>query len=178
MIGDKMDIAKTNDLKPADWRSVCYVVTPDYKQLVACIEKYGVLSPLVILKDGTIIDGYHRWVIANELGIKDLPVIVVKANKVEAMLLHIDLNRYRGVVVAKFLSRLIRRIYQSGKYSDNKLRKKLGMTQNEFEVLLEGSLVKMRKIKQHTYSPAWVPIESASGEDIHIERPTGHSEKV
>ena len=102
----------------------------------------------------------------------------MKANKVEAMLLHIDLNRYRGVVVAKFLSRLIRRIYQSGKYSDNKLRKKLGMTQNEFEVLLEGSLVKMRKIKQHTYSPAWVPIESASGEDIHIERPTGHSEKV
>ena len=52
------------------------------------------------------------------------------------------------------------------------------MTQNEFEVLLEGSLVKMRKIKQHTYSPAWVPIESASGEDIHIERPTGHAEKV
>ena len=82
-----------------------YVVKPDYKQLVGCIENYGILSPLVILKDGTIIDGYHRWVIANELGIKNVPVTVVKANKVEAMLLHIDLNRYRGVVVAKFLSR-------------------------------------------------------------------------
>ena len=105
-----MDTAKTNDLKLADWRSVCYVVKPDYKQLVGCIENYGILSPLVILKDGTIIDGYHRWVIANELGIKNVPVTVVKANKVEAMLLHIDLNRYRGVVVAKFLSRLIRRI--------------------------------------------------------------------
>ncbi len=173
-----MDIAKIKDLKPADWRSVCYVVAPDYKQLVQSISKYGILSPVVILKDGTIVDGYHRWIIANELKIKDIPVVVVEADKVEAMMLHIDLNRYRGVVVAKFLSRLIRRIYQSGKYSETELRKKLGMTQSEFEILLEGSLVKMRKIKQHTYSPAWVPIESASGEDIRIERPTGHSEKV
>ena len=52
------------------------------------------------------------------------------------------------------------------------------MTLEEFQILLDGSLVKMRKIKQHTYSPAWVPIESASGEDIKIERPTGHSETV
>ena len=91
---------------------------------------------------------------------------------------HIDINRYRGIVVAKHLSRVLQKIYQSGKYGVNELRKKLGMTLEEFQILLDGSLVKMRKIKQHTYSPAWVPIESASGEDIKIERPTGHSETV
>ena len=52
------------------------------------------------------------------------------------------------------------------------------MTSDEFDVLADGSLVKMRKIKQHSYSPAWVPIESTSGEDIRIERPTGHTEQV
>ena len=52
------------------------------------------------------------------------------------------------------------------------------MTYDEFDVLLDGTLIKMRKIKQHTYSPAWVPIESKNGEDLHIERPTGHSEQA
>tara|TARA_B100000287_G_C20425616_1_gene699351 strand:- start:267 stop:788 length:522 start_codon:yes stop_codon:yes gene_type:complete len=173
-----MQTVKTRDLKPSDWKSVCYLVKPDYKQLTSSIQKYGILSPLVIIKDGTIIDGYHRWIIANELKIRDVPVVIVEVDKIEAMMLHIDINRYRGIVVAKYLSRVLQKIYQSGKYGVNELRKKLGMTLEEFQILLDGSLVKMRKIKQHTYSPAWVPIESASGEDIRIERPTGHSETV
>ena len=36
------------------------------------------LHPIVIQKDGTIIDGYHRWTIANEQNMKKVPVNVVK----------------------------------------------------------------------------------------------------
>ena len=54
----------------------------------------------------------------------------------------------------------------------------MSLTSEEFDILAEGSLIKMRKIKQHTYSPAWVPIESNTGEDIKVERVTGHSEQV
>lgn len=173
-----MDYCKTSELSPAKWSSACYIVAPDYKRLLSSIDTYGILSPIVIQKNGTIIDGYHRWIIANELKIKKVPVAVVKCDDVEAVLLHIDMNRYRGIVIAKYLSRLMQRVMQSQRYTEEELRTKLGMTYDEFDVLLDGTLIKMRKIKQHTYSPAWVPIESKNGEDLHIERPTGHSEQA
>jgi ParB-like chromosome segregation protein Spo0J len=173
-----MDYCKTSDLRPAKWATSCYVVAPDYKRLSASIDTYGILSPIVIQKDGAIIDGHHRWIIANELRIKKVPVVVVRCDDVEAIMLHIDMNRYRGIVIAKYLSRLMQRLMQSKRFTEEELRKRLGMTYDEFDILLDGSLVKMRKIKQHTYSPAWVPIESKTGEDIYIERPTGHSEQA
>lgn len=173
-----MDYAKTSDLQPAKWSSSCYIVAPDFKRLKESINTYGILSPIVIQKNGTIIDGYHRWVAANEMKIKKVPVVVVKCDDVEAMLLHIDMNRYRGIVISKHLSRLMQRIMQSKRYTEESLRQRLGMTYDEFDVLLDGTLIKMRKIKQHSYSPAWVPIESKTGEDIHIEKVTGHSEQA
>lgn len=173
-----MDYCKTSDLKPASWASTSYIVKPDYKRLSDSIDSYGMLSPIVIQKNGSIIDGYHRWIIANELRLKKVPVQVVACDDVDAMLLHIDLNRYRGIVVAKYLSRLMQRIMQSKRFSEEALRKRLGMSYDEFDVLLDGTLIKMRKIKQHTYSAAWVPIESKDGEDIYIEKPTGHSEQA
>lgn len=173
-----MNVADTSNLFPAKWNSTCYLVSPDYKRLSSSISKYGILHPITIQPNGAIIDGYHRWVIANELGIKQVPVVAVNCDDIEAMLLHIDINRYRGIVIAKYLSRMIQRIYNSGRFSEDDLRKELSLTKDEFELLLDGSLIKMRKIKQHSYSPAWVPIESKTGEDIIIERPTGHTEQV
>lgn len=153
------------------------MVAPDYKRLAESIQDHGMLHPIVIQKNGTIIDGYHRWTIANENRIKKVPVVVVKCDDVEAILLHIELNRYRGMVIAKYLSRLMQTVMQSKRFTEEQLRKRLGMTYDEFDVLLDGTLIKMRKIKQHSYSPAWVPIESKTGEDIHIEKPTGHAEQ-
>lgn len=173
-----MKLVKTDTLSPPKWKSSCYVVSPDYKRLEKSIVSFGMLSPIVIQKNNTIVDGFHRWKIANENGISKVPVVVVDVDDIEAMLLHIDLNRYRGIVVAKYLSNMIRRVLQSQRYTHKELRRKLGMTLQEFDVLAEGSLIKMRKIKQHTYSPAWVPIESHTGEDVNVERVTGHSEQV
>jgi len=173
-----MDYCKTSDLRPAKWSSASYIVAPDYKRLSESIRDRGMLHPIVVQKDGTIIDGYHRWTIANEQNMKKVPVNVVKCDDVEAMLLHIELNRYRGMIIAKYLSRLMQAVMQSKRFTEEELRKRLAMSYDEFDILLDGSLIKMRKIKQHSYSPAWVPIESKTGEDIHIEKPTGHSEQA
>ena len=169
---------KVSKLKPAKWVSASYVVSPDYRRLTNSIIKYGILSPIICQKNGKIIDGYHRWTVANEQNIKTVPVVVVDCDDVDAMLLHIDMNRSRGIVVAKYLSKMLRRVVASKKYTQNELQQKLEMTDDEFDVLVDGSLIKMRKIKQHSYSPAWVPIESTSGEDIRIESPSGHTEQV
>ena len=166
------------NLRSANWQTVCYVVQPDKNQLKESIRTYGILSPIVVNKNNVVIDGYARIDIAASLGIVNVPVVRVDVDEVEEMLLHINLNRYRGIVVAKFMSQIIKRILSSRKYTYEDLRKKMRLTSEEFDVLSSGSLIKMRKIKQHTYSPAWVPIESKTGDDIQIERPTGHSEQV
>jgi len=173
-----MNVTETSSLTPAKWMSTCYIVSPDYSKLQGSIRKFGILSPIVIQPNGTIIDGYHRGKLANENKILKVPVVVVDVDDIEAMLLHVDMNRYRGIVVAKYLSRIVQRIMQSGRYDDEALRLKMGLSTDEFDVLADGTLVKMRKIKQHSYSPAWVPIESTTGDDITVERPTGHSEQV
>jgi len=51
------------------------------------------------------------------------------------------------------------------------LAARLGMGASEFAVLIDGSLLKSRKIPQHTYSRAWVPIESDRDETPVTERP-------
>jgi len=173
-----MDLANITDIRPAKWTSACYLVSPDYKKMEKSIKQYGILSPIVIQPNGTIIDGFHRWKIANELEIAKIPVVVIDVDDIEAMLLHIDLNRYRSIVIAKYLSNMMVEILQSGRYDHDSLRSRMSLTSEEFDILAEGSLIKMRKIKQHTYSPAWVPIESNTGEDIKVERVTGHSEQV
>jgi len=172
------EIIKTDELIPASWISATYLVKPDKLQLRESMVKYGVLSPIVVNMSNVVIDGYNRLDIATDLNIKTVPIVRVDVSGPEEILLHIDINRYRGIVVAKYLSDLIRDIIEFSDYEPEDLRKRMRLSHEEFEVLKDGSLVKMRKIKQHTYSPAWVPIESSTGDDIQIERPTGHKEQV
>lgn len=167
-----------SSLKPAEWVSATYLVKPDKLQLRESVLTYGILSPIVVNMNNVVIDGYNRLDIATSLGIQSVPIVRVDVSGAEEILLHIDINRYRGIVVAKFLSDLINDIVDIEGYDPDDLRERMRLTPEEFDVLLGGSLVKMRKIKQHSYSPAWVPIESSTGDDIQIERPTGHKEQV
>jgi len=51
----------------------------------------------------------------------------------------------------------------------------LCMRAEELSIMIDGSLLKTRKLKEHNYARAWVPIEappgSIDGESFSIERP-------
>lgn len=169
------DISK---LSAPSWGAT-YTLRPDVRQIEFSIKQYGVLCPLIVQKDtGVIIDGLTRANILHGLGVEQVEVREVDVDEIDAMLLHLRLNRYRGDAVASRVSNIIRRVLFSKKYAPEALRLSLNMTADEFEVLADGTILKHRKIPEHVYSSAWVPIESATGEDIRIERPTGHSEQV
>jgi len=175
-----MYISVTPDrIQPAFWGSVNYVVAPDFRKLTASIEKFGILQPIVCQKStACIIDGLHRWKVAKLLDLQEIPVVTVDVDDVEAALLHVNMNRNRGIVVNKFLSELLREIFFDNDVDPEEFQETLGLEDEEFMLLMEGSLIKMRKIKEHKYSPAWVPIESATGENVQIERPTGDPESL
>jgi ParB-like chromosome segregation protein Spo0J len=48
-----------------------------YAELLADVERVGVIEPLQILDDCTIVDGRHRWLAAKEAGIKTLPCVLL-----------------------------------------------------------------------------------------------------
>lgn len=170
---------RLDSLRPADWRTT-YVLRPDMQLLKASMLDAGWLAPILVRSaDSTIIDGFHRWVVAQDKKFLKkfgslIPVIFVDVDELNAMVLHVRMNRARGQVVAKFFSNLLRDLVRSGKYDENDLAELLVMSPDEIDLMLDGSIIKRRNIKEHTYSNAWIPIEAPPAEEalrISIERP-------
>jgi len=166
-----------DNLRAPEWHAN-YLLRPDMRVVEKSIDTYGFLQNLVAQEDGTLIDGVYRAKIAERLGIAQVPVVLMKVDELQARILHVHLNRNRGLMVGKRLSDLIRDLLRSGEYETAYLANMLGITSDEMEVLADGTLIKHRNIPDHRFSRAWVPFESPTGEDIHIERPTGQEEQV
>lgn len=167
-------------LKTAPWRTT-YIIKTDLEVLVRSMEDYGWLQPLVVqASTGVIIDGNYRWEIASNIPKlmkatnSQVPAIMVDCDDIDAMIIHGRLNRGRGNVLAKRLSRIIQQVLRSKKFGEPDIKRMFAMHNDEMDMMVEGTLLKDRKISEHKYSNAWVPIEApASTKDqaIAIERP-------
>lgn len=170
---------KLKNIVEPSWRAT-HVLKPDLELLQQSIVDYGLLSPIIIQKKSSVvIDGYHRWVairshkqLASEY--KDsVPALIFDIDDIDAMLLHLRLNRGRGDIFAYNMSTIIKDIVFSGKYDEDEVGELLNMNAIELDMMLDGSLLKSRKVKDHTYSKAWVPIEvpAQREEKPVLERP-------
>lgn len=172
--------AKIENLRPAEWRAT-YAFKPELRLLADSLNDYGFTAPLVVRVDGTIVDGFSRWLVVQtdsrlKKRFSEVPVVWVECDEAEAMIMHVRLNRARGQVIAKSLSRLLKRVARTGKWSEPDIQAAVRMSNDEFDTLMDGSLLKSRSLKEHEYSRAWVPVEAPpagvvlAGE-IAIERP-------
>jgi hypothetical protein len=163
-----------------EWRAT-YILRPDLMVLSASLQEFGFIQPIHVRR-GTneIIDGSERWLLAtnvksimNKIEGK-IPVVEHELDSLESMMLHLRLNRGRGSLVAKPMSRVIRKLYISKKYDRKDFENLLCMKTDEADLMLDGGIIKARKIHEHTYARAWVPIEAPSGtvdREPTIERP-------
>lgn len=175
-----IEMVAGDQLVEAPWRTT-YVLKPDQKVLAGSLLDYGWLSPIVVQKrSNMIIDGHERWLIAGDekkIVRRDkgrVPVTWVDCDDIEAMIMHIRMNRGRGFIQAKKLSTLFKQITRTGKYDKQELKKLFTMSIDEMDLLFDGGLIKSRKLDQHVYSRAWVPIEAPKGAPVptmDIERP-------
>lgn len=175
----KQEIYKPENLQFAPWRAT-HVLKPDMSILSSSISDYGLISPIIVQKSsGVIIDGHHRIIAiaaSKELTKKyssGVQCVSFDVDEIDAMIMHIRLNRPKGSIVAIQMSSIVKTIFQSRKYTIDELDGLFNMTVSESELMLDGSLLKMRKVKEHIYSPAWVPIEAPSSkiEPVVLERP-------
>lgn len=158
-----------SELNTAPFKAT-YILRPDLLSLSASIFDHGILCPLIVQKSTNIvIDGNERLNLAkNQKQINAnlggvVPVKFIDCDLIDAMLLHINLNRSRGAVVAKPMSKIIRNIILSRKYTAKDLDRILSMKKDEYELMMDGTLLKHRKVSEHKYSRAWVPVEAPPG---------------
>lgn len=175
-----IEMKPVSSLRPAPW-AACHILKPDAIGLERSLSDYGWLQPIVV-QSGTnmIIDGHARiQVVRSSFDVRkkewaNAPCVVAQCDDIDAMLMHLRLNRMRGAIVAKRMSTIIRDILRSRRYSEVDLKRLLVMKADEMDLMVDGSLIKMRKITEHEYSRAWVPVEApASIRDsaVGIERP-------
>ena len=162
----KIDMVKFDDLQIAPFKAT-HILRPDLLSLSASLRDFGFIVPIVVQKSTNIvIDGNERVLVAkNQKKVSEIvgdtcPVVAIDCDNMEAQMLHIRLNRSRGNLLAKPMSKIIRNLVQSKKYSRSDLGSLLQMKHDEMQLLLDGSLLKHKKISEHSYSRAWVPIEA------------------
>ena len=166
-------MVKCSDLKTGPWRST-YILKPDLKSLAASISRFGWTQPIVVRRDTMeIIDGHERVSLFAFSSNKEVPAFMFDGDAVDSAFLHLQLNRSRGLVKAKDLSRTVKTILRSRKYEERHIMADLAISQDEMDLLIDGTLLKQRNVAAHNYSRAWVPIEAPAGahEEPVFERP-------
>lgn len=168
------------DLQSPSWRAT-YVLRPELAVLAQSLHQYGWLMPLVVRQQTMeLIDGYHRWLavktdktLTRKMG-REIPCILVKCDETQAMMMHLQLNRGRGLVSGEGTSHIVRELLKSRRYTREQLRHVLAMSSDEISLMIDSTLIKHLNIPSHNYSKAWVPIEAPAGVTevaTYIERP-------
>jgi ParB/RepB/Spo0J family partition protein len=68
----------------------------EFELLLASIRADGFTTPVVVTADNTIVDGFHRWKAAQELGMTEVPVVRVDMDAAQARVSTLRHNRARG----------------------------------------------------------------------------------
>ena len=86
---------KINKLKPATYNPR-QINSKQYKDLKTSIEKFGLVDPIIVNKDLTVIGGHQRLKICKELFFKDVDCHILNLNKEQEKELNIRLNKSGG----------------------------------------------------------------------------------
>ncbi len=112
------------------------VAPPEMKLLKHSIEMDGFTQPIVVWKtnDGyEVVDGFHRYMIGNDLGLSHLPVVVIndgRVNRGDRIASTIRHNRARGKHQISAMSDIVVELSRRN-WSDNRIAKELGMDADE-----------------------------------------------
>ena len=176
-----IEYVEPSRLSIPEWRAT-YTLRPEMLIISASLSELGFIQPIhARLSTGEIIDGSERYILATSIpqilkkSEGKIPVVFHDVDQVDAMMMHLRLNRGHSHVIAEKASKIIRSVRRSGKYGASDFQDILCMRAEELALMLDGNLFKVRKIKEHNYARAWVPIEappnSVPPEVLSIERP-------
>lgn len=167
----------TDPISSIEWRDAATLNANDYNPNVVfnaelrLLEKSilmtGWVQPVLIIPDGTIVDGFHRSMLSRDSkALREryhgkVPCAVLDMTRPEAMLATIRMNRAKGTHVAVRMSEIVRELVDVHNISPEQIASEIGATADEIELLRQDGVFKMKNIAGYTYSRAWYPKEQA-----------------
>ena len=91
----KITKVKISELKQAEYNPR-RLTKKQYEDLKASLEKFGLVDPIIINSDNTVIGGHQRLKIVRELGGSEVPTVRVNLSKEDERELNIRLNKNTG----------------------------------------------------------------------------------
>lgn len=149
------DKVQANDYNPNA------VAKPEMDLLRRSIEADGYTQPIVVWEvDGgyEVIDGFHRHLIGKEMGLPELPVVVVNKESTERndrIASTIRHNRARGVHRIDSMSNIVAELSKRN-WNDEKISKELGMDADEVLRLKQITGLSDLFLNEE-FSEAWEP---------------------
>lgn len=140
---------KANDYNPN------FVFGKEMQLLEFSLKRQGWIQPILITKDHTIIDGFHRHLISKRNGWL-VPCAVLDINDVERRLLTVRINRAKGAHIALRMSDLIKVLLAEG-VDPTYIAKEIGGDKAEVELLSRDSVFEKFNLEGHQYSRSWIP---------------------
>jgi ParB-like chromosome segregation protein Spo0J len=147
------------------------VFTSELKLLEYSILQNGWIQPVLCNPNGIIIDGFHRWSLAQESKpINDkyggrVPCVELNINDAEAMLLTIRINRAKGSHVAIRMSAIVQKLIDDYGMTPSHVATSIGAEKAEIDLLYAGNVFKQKNIDAYRYSKAWYPVEDKNAKE-------------
>ena len=91
----KIESKLIKDLKPATYNPR-QISTKQYNDLKASVKKFGLVDPIIVNKNNTVIGGHQRLKICKELKHIEIDCVVLDLSKEEERELNIRLNKNQG----------------------------------------------------------------------------------
>lgn len=68
----------------------------EFDLLLRSMQEDGFTQPIIVMLNGTIVDGEHRWLAASKLGMTEIPVVYVDMTEEQRRIATLRHNRARG----------------------------------------------------------------------------------
>jgi len=91
----KIENIKSSKLKPATYNPR-QISTKQYKDLSKSIATFGLVDPIIVNKDYTVIGGHQRLKVLNEMHTDTIPCVVLDLSKEKERELNVRLNKNTG----------------------------------------------------------------------------------
>ena len=135
-----MQMIRRDHIRDNDWNPNAFDAE-SYPKLVESIREKGILEPLKVMPDPEqadhfiLVDGYHRWRAAGDLGIEEVSCEVWDITPEEAKVRGLQLNYLRGQPVPRRLAELVHDLHRT--YAVDDLAKMLPWSTTQLRDSLE-----------------------------------------
>lgn len=158
----KVEWVNRLELKPNDYNPN-KVAPPELELLIISILEDGWTQPIVALKDGTIVDGFHRYTVSADKRLMArfngmVPIVRVSIDPIHRQMSTIRHNRARGTHGILPMASIVRGMVDDG-VSKEEIQARLGMEDEEVDRLVDrAGMTKKTEAAQPGFGKAWKPV--------------------